>query len=404
MADDTKELLTQVSQQLDKHRDELGKKYDAAIAEIKNSGDISAEAKKQLDLSIIEHNKLVNQVKELKAQLDEVEQKSVRGGGGGAEPILSIGEQLVRNEGLKPFATNVQGGRRISIPVKNTTTSTGLVPTTAPKVVQPDQAPMVPLLHRRLFVRDLLTPGRTTSPAIFWVQQTGFTIAARVVSEGTAKPYSDIAFTTKITPVATIAHMFKASKQVLDDFVQLQSLVDSEMRYGLKFAEEQEFLFGDGTGIHLLGIVPQATAYHHEFTVPLMNSIDDIRLAVLQSQLARIPASGIVLHYTDWARIELLKDTLGRYLFGNPQQALTPRLWGLPVVETEITAMLGKFLTGPFQGGAQIFDREDMNVVISTENSDDFEKNLISVRCEERAALAVYRPEGFIYGAMTVTT
>jgi hypothetical protein len=43
-------------------------------------------------------------------------------------------------------------------------------------------------------------------------------------------------------------------------------------------------------------------------------------------------------------------------------------------------------------------------VVISTENADDFEKNLISIRCEERAALAVYRPEAFIYGELPTVT
>ena len=32
--------------------------------------------------------------------------------------------------------------------------------------------------------------------------------------------------------------------------------------------------------------------------------------------------------------------------------------------------------------GAQLFDREETNVVISTENADDFEKNMISIRCE----------------------
>jgi HK97 family phage major capsid protein len=306
---------------------------------------------------------------------------------------------------LKGVNSSIQRGKSISIPVKNTTTSTGYVPTVAPPVVQPDVQPgIVPRLRQRLFIRDLLSPGRTTSPAIFWVQETGFTNAARVVSEGTAKPYSDITFTPKLTPVTTIAHMFKASKQILDDFAQLQSSIDEEMRYGLKFAEEQEFLFGDGSGVHLHGIVPQATAFHAEFHPDLQTPIDDIRLAMLQSQLARIPASGVVLHFTDWAKIELTKDSLGRYVIGNPMSNLGPALWGLPVVTTEITAFIGKLLTGPFQGGGQIFDREDSNVVISTENADDFEKNLISVRCEERTALAVKRPEGFIYGAMTVKT
>jgi HK97 family phage major capsid protein len=53
-------------------------------------------------------------------------------------------------------------------------------------------------------------------------------------------------------------------------------------------------------------------------------------------------------------------------------------------------------LVGAFSLGAQIFDREDANVVISTENQDDFIKNMITVRAEQRLALAVYRPEAFI--------
>jgi glycyl-tRNA synthetase (class II) len=37
---------------------------------------------------------------------------------------------------------------------------------------------------------------------------------------------------------------------------------------------------------------------------------------MLQAQLARFPASGHVLHFIDWAKIELTKDSLGRYHVG----------------------------------------------------------------------------------------
>lgn len=404
MADETKDLLNEVSKKLVDVSDKLTKQAEDAMKEVKNLGTLSDATKKTVDEALVNQTALTKQVEALKAQLDEVEQKSVRRNGA-PEAVQSVGQQVVNAEALKAFAQSVQGGRRVSVDVKNTTTSTGFVPTSAPPIVGPDMQPgILPLLQRRLFIRDLLSPGRTTSPAVAWVRQTGFTNNARVVSEGTAKPYSDITFDSQYTPVRTIAHMFKASKQILDDFAQLQSTIDDELRYGLKYAEEQEILFGDGTGVHLHGIVPQATAYKHEFVPALATPIDDVRLAMLQSQLARIPASGIVLHYTDWARMELTKDTLGRYVIGNPQGNTPPSLWGLPVVTTEITTFVGKLLTGPFQGGAQIFDREDSNVIVSTENSDDFEKNLISVRCEERLVLAVKRPEGFIYGAMTAST
>jgi HK97 family phage major capsid protein len=266
-------------------------------------------------------------------------------------------------------------------------------------VVPPERLPGIDRApQQRLFIRDLIAPGRTTSPAIFWVQQTGFVNNAAVVAEGQKKPESTISFATKITPVATIAHLFKASKQILDDFAQLQSTVDAEMRYGLKFAEEREILFGDGTGVHLEGIVPQAQTFDPAFTVEFQTPIDDLRLAMLQSQLARLPADGFVLHFIDWAKIELTKDQAGRYVLANPQRLTGPTLWGLPVVPTDVPEFEGEFLTGPFKTGAQLFDREDANVVISTENNDDFERNMVTIRCEERVALADKRPEGFVTG------
>ncbi|MDR0258514.1 MAG: phage major capsid protein, partial [Comamonas sp.] len=127
--------------------------------------------------------------------------------------------------------------------------------------------------------------------------------------------------------------------------------------------------------------------------------IDRIRLAILQAILAEFPASGVVLHPSDWAAIELTKDDQGRYLIGRPQDGTPPRLWNLPVVET--TAIVqNTFLTGAFSLGAQIFDRMAVEILISTENDKDFENNMVTIRAEERLALAMYRPEAFVTGQL----
>lgn len=396
------EILKKVTASIEEATSKFNAKAEDALKEAKKSGQLSAETKESVDKMASELNAMREAEKTLKAALGELEQHVAQMPLSNARDVIeSVGQQVISAEAMKAFAASVEGNKRVSIPV-----NAALISTDVPgQIVAPQRLPGIDTAPKqRLFIRDLIAPGKTISNTIYWVQQTGFTNKASVVAENTTKPYSDIQFAEKITPVRTIAHLFKASKQILDDFAQLQSSVDAEMRYGLKYVEEQEILFGDGTGAHLEGIIPQASAYAAAFEVEQKNGIDDLRLAMLQAQLARFPASGHVLHFIDWAKIELTKDTLGRYILANPAALTGPTLWGLPVVATEAAAFKGKFLTGAFNAGAQLFDREETNVVISTENADDFEKNMITIRCEERLALAVKRPEAFVYGSFTVPT
>ncbi len=396
---DTNELLKTLSATIKEANEKFTAKAEEALKEAKAAGELNATTKDTVDKMASELNALKAAETTLKAALGDLEQHVAQMPLNNALKVVqSVGQQFISAEALKGINSSIQGNKRISVPVNAT-----LISTDVPEgVVAPQRLPGVDVAPKqRLFIRELIAPGKTQSPAIFWVQQTGFTNNAAVVPENTTKPYSDIKFEPKITAVTTIAHMFKASKQILDDFSQLQSLVDAEMRYGLKFVEEQEILFGDGSGAHLHGIIPQASKFKAEFEVKKQTGIDDLRLAMLQAQLALFPASGHVLHFIDWAKIELAKDELGRYILANPSGLIGPTLWGLPVVETQAAAFKGKFLTGAFNAGAQLYDREETNVVISTENTDDFEKNMISLRCEERLALAVKRPEAFIYGDFT---
>jgi len=128
-------------------------------------------------------------------------------------------------------------------------------------------------------------------------------------------------------------------------------------------------------------------------------AIDRLRLAILQVALQEYPASGIVLHPTDWSKIETTKNAGGDYIIGNPQGTLSPTLWGLPVVATQaITA--NAFLVGAFRLGAQVFDRWDARVETGYVN-DDFTRNLVTILAEQRLAFAVYRPTAFVTGAVT---
>lgn len=404
------EDLAEATKKFNAKSDELSKKAEEAMAEVKNKGQLLAETKKQCDELLTQHtviagekNKIQSQLIETTARIAGLEQElAKRPGTPESARGKTVGSQLVADKDFKAWApVGAKGSRnsRHRFEVKAATTSLDF-PVSEPSINRPEIVPgTLPTLKQRLFVRDLIPVGQTDSPAIFWVKMTGFTNNAEVVSEGTRKPESTISYDGQMTPVVTIAHIFKASKQILADFKQLRSDVDQEMRYGLKYAEEQEVLFGDGSGIHLHGIVPQASAYDPAFEAAMHTRIDDIRLAMLQSQLARLPATGIVMHFVDWAHIELTKDANGQYLFANPLRLAGNTLWGLPVVPTEINDFESHFLVGAFASGAQIYDREEMAVEIATENEDDFVKNMVTIRCEERVGLAVKRPEAFVWGA-----
>lgn len=355
---------------------------------------IAEGAKQTADEAIVKLN-------EAKARLDELEQKMARRPHEGREEVKSLGRQFVDSDSYKSLTGSAGQRGKANLEIKATITSaTTDAAGSAGDLVQATRLPgIVGAPERKLTIRDLLMQGRMDGNSLEFVQETGFTNSAAPIAEGALKPQSDIKFYLKSTTAKVIAHYMKASRQILDDASQLQSYIDGRLRYGLAFKEEQQILNGDGTGQNLLGIVPQATAYVRPagVTTTAESKLDTLRFAMLQAILAEYPASGHVLNPIDWAAIETLKDTSGQYIIGNPQGGLNPTLWGLPVAETQAIAS-GKFLTGAFSMGAQIFDRWASRVEVATENADDFVKNLVTILAEERLALAVYRPEAFIYG------
>lgn len=386
---------TEIKAELKKIGDQVKEHGEKALAEAKKHGDMAAEMKPRVDELLIKQG-------ELQARLLDVEQKAARHGKEEQLAVLSAGSQLTSSEAFKAWVDvggmkSTQSGFVCPIPraalTSIATTNTNTVG------VAPDMQPgVIPGTQRRMTIRDLITPGATESNMIQYVKETGFTNAAAPVSEGTLKPESTITYALTQSAVVTIAHWIKASKQILDDFKALASNIDGRLRYGLALIEEGQLLKGSGVGNNLNGIYTQATAYVAPIVVPTPTSIDVLRLMLLQAELAEYPSTGIVLHPADWAAIELTKDTTGAYIFANPQALATPSLWGRPVVATQAMSV-DTALVGAFRMGAQLFDREDANVVISSENTDDFIRNMVTIRCEERLALATYRPEAFVKNA-----
>lgn len=396
-------LLAEVKNELQRVGNDVKKTAEDALKQSKDAGQVSNEVKAKADelLSVQAklndaQNKLEGKLEQLETRATDVEQAlASRRGGGGSDAVKSLGQLVCESDDLKNFVEKSGAKGTLRITVQNAITSAS---GSGGALITPQRdTEIVGIPRRQMTIRQLLSVGRTTSNSVEYARMVARTNNAAPVAENTLKPESDYTWEQRDAPVRTIAHWVPVSRNAMDDIPQLQGDIDGELRYGLDLVEENEILKGDGTGQHILGLVPEATDYSPAFAPTDETDIDTLRLALLQASLAEYPADGIVIHPTRWAKIELTKDGQQRYIFANVIQMAGPQLWGRPVIATQAMDE-DEFLTGAFRVAAKIYDRMDTEVLISSEDRDNFVKNMLTVRAEKRLALAVKRPAALVTG------
>lgn len=379
--------LAQVQKAIETAQTRMQELFDAQKTEIQQNGAVSK--KLQEDLTTVQ-----DELKTAGTRLFDIEQKL--SGSNLDDPSTKKSFAAQTAEDLQKSWDGKSSGK---VDVKSFDKQLGSGAASAGALIQPQVNPgiLMPGL-RRLTIRDLLAQGRISSNSLEYVRENIFTNSAAPVAEGNLKPESNLTFTKETANVKTIAHWIQASRQVMDDAPMLESYVNNRLLFGLALVEEGQLLNGDGTGDNLTGLNKVATAYDASLSVAGDTRADLIAHAIFQTSESEFEASGIILNPRDWHAIALLKDADGRYIFGGPAAFAAKVMWGLPVVATKAQA-LGTFTVGGFDLASQVWDRMDATVEISREDRDNFVKNMLTILCEERLALAHYRPTAIIKGA-----
>lgn len=408
------EVMTEVRSILATHETNITKKcvtHEQAAASVKAAEDkmaeliaaaTAAQESKTEARFKDEHAAAERLIKERTARLP-----AVLGGPGTDAELRSVGNRLVDTAEFKTWAASDQRGKfRLQLAVK------GRLEMRAAGVPITEAGSGYPILPVRvgafgppflpLRMRDLLNVVPITNTnAIEYVQEAWNLLADYQVAEGDLKAQSDVAYTDKTVMVRNIAHYVKVSRQMLADAPYFASTVDGQLLYGVARKEDHEILHGDNAAGHLWGILPQATALPATTIAGILYSADQVAAAIAYLVSIGFAPTAIVLNPLDWASMQIAKTAQGVYILGGPPAANAPAtLWGLPVVTTgEMTA--GTFLVGAFPPNATLYDREAATVEIAYENEDDFIRNMVTMRCEERIALAVFRPQAFVTGSVT---
>lgn len=348
-----------------------------------------------------------NSILGLRNFLTEPDGKTPLGGDGViSQPFTgekSLGEQFVEAEAYKnvikdgkvasfgKFGVDLKGflfpqGRKATF----TTTAGGLDST----VNYVNVGGIILVEQQRLTVRDLLAVGQTSMNSIPYIKETSFTNAADMVAEEGEKPEATLATEDATAPVKKIAVVLKVTDEMFADFPMMRDYVNSRLRFMVLAKEEQQLLNGTGVGSQITGILQTSG-------IQTQAQGSDTNADAIHKAITKVRSTGfydpdaLVIHPTDWQLLRLAKDSTGQYFGGGPFTGIAgDSYWGLKVVvTTAITA--GTALVGAFKFGGQIWQREGVKVEAFDQNEDDVNFNRITVRVEERLALAVYRPLAF---------
>ena len=370
-----KKLLDEQGQAIEKAME----KFDGQLAE---KGKTDAETKAELKAL---SEKFDASITDLAQKMESAKQET--------PVIVTAGAEFIKSEAFKQLVAGTTEKARIE--VKNTVVggSGTVLPTQMGGVVAGVFAPLT--------VRQLFNAIPVTSNAVDALREASWTNDAAETAEGSAKPESDVTFELFTTNVKTVAHWLRVSNQLLADAPAIVAYINTRLRDGLAQRIDAQLVNGDGTGANLSGLTDAGnyTAFTPEVGA---NLVDSINKAKYQLWAAGNMPDSVIVNPADWGAMERLRETyasgLGEYLYGPPgTAAMNP--FGLRVVLSNHVAE-GTFIVGAIAASTALYTRSGAVVEMGYVN-DDFTKNLVTIRAEERLGLGVERPSGIMYGDIT---
>ena len=351
------------------------------------------------------------------------------GGESGDQMALSLGRHVVKSLGPQLAELKSNLGRSIFAPeydpesvedrpVKAPATQVignWETPGAGPILTQYDRTIIRRIKRERPVIADLLGAGRIgngTNAISYMVENPLVEGGFGNVAEGAAKPQISFGLPTWQTDAARkIAGHIKFSDEFLNDLAFIRTEIDERLLYLLAMREEAQILNGDGTGQNILGLLNRS-GVQTEASAGADDDADAVfRCMTKIATATEMSADGIVIHPLDYQAFRLKRDANEQYLGGGFFQGQygvggvmdNPPIWGLRTVVSPAVAV-GHPLVGAFQQATTLYRKGGVQVDATNSHVDDFTNNLVTVRVEERVALAVRQPAGLVKLTLSTAT
>jgi HK97 family phage major capsid protein len=342
----------------------------------------AAELKEAINANV--EAKITEKAMEINARLDEVEQKLQKSTEQKMEEKSfksTFGEMIAKNfESIR----EVSLGNKVALSLKQAgvMTTTANLTGDAVRTYQPGVA-MVP--SRKVNFRDLIPAVNSATGIYTLYRETGSAGSIGVQANfGDPKNLVDYDLTAVTFTARYIAGYARVDKSMLQDLPFLQSALPDMLLRDFYKAEDSNFytvLSGAATGS------TTTTA-----TVDAEQIIDYI--ANLESN--DFSVNGIVVNPKQWARLLQTKPADysvpgGFTITAGGEIAIA----GIPVFKSSFVAD-DKVLLGDWNMAKRVVV-DDLKVEFFEQDSDNVQRNLVTVRIEAREVLAIDRPDAFVF-------
>lgn len=320
----------------------------------------------------------------------------------------SIGEHFVKHVGARLAQIKGVQGASVAAPEFKAATDNQVTNGGAfTNVLTQYDRTIIQGFRPRPVIADLLGSGTLTGNAISYFVEGAREGNFTTVAEAGAKPQIHYVDPVQVTDaLKKIAGFIKLTDEMIEDLDFVVSEINQRLLYDLTMFEESQLLSGPGTGSTVLGLLNRSGIQTElRGTVASGDTIaDTLFRAITKVETATgLTADGLVISPADYQTLRLSRDANGQYYgggfftgtYGNGGIMEKPPIWGLRTVVTPAVAT-GTALVANFAQAATVYRKGGVRVESTNSHASDFTSNLVTIRAEERLALAVRRPLAFV--------
>ena len=269
-------------------------------------------------------------------------------------------------------------------------------------------------LFQRLTIADLFLSGQARATAVRYVVEGTATSGAAGVAEAGLKPESTLGLTHPDEPVKKIATILPVAEEMLEDAPAIQSYINGRLsrcssgsRRSVSSSAARRAATRSRASCTSRGVPVYAggTAAGNQGGAAVQGHERHARLGVRRAGLDRHEPGGLggdpaaeghrrpVLRWRPVPRPVRRPAGTGRRVRPGDRGERQP-LEQAGVRHRQRSAPARRIVGT--QSSAQVLAPGRLSVEATNSHSDYFQRNLVAIRAEERLALAVYRPAGFV--------